>query len=249
MLQKFLTTFMSQQWEDLLFLHWATESAPLATKLPAELEIDLYQGQAWLSVVGFRLTNLRIKPFTKIPWKDFCEVNLRTYVKDSAGRCGVWFFSLDSSDLLAVTAARALYGLNYRVASMHSDISVNRVQYCSKTKLPFPRVEAEMSTACEQVGGISKVPKRGSLDYFLLERYRFWSARKFRGDLTTAQVNHPPYNFVRLSDAKYKGKLFKCQNLEEPITAPELIHYSKGFPVTASAPSWAFGIAGQANHK
>ena len=83
---------MSQQWEDLLFLHWATESAPLATKLPAELEIDLYQGQAWLSVVGFRLTNLRIKPFTKIPWKDFCEVNLRTYVKDSAGRCGVWFF-------------------------------------------------------------------------------------------------------------------------------------------------------------
>ena len=249
MLREFLTSFMSQQWEDLLFLHWPVSPDCLAFKLPPGLEPDLFDDEAWLSVVGFRLTQLRIKPFTQIPWRDFNEVNLRTYVKDSAGNKGVWFFSLDSSDLLAVLGARLMYGLNYRFSSIRSGFKSNTMGYRAETRFPSSGVQSELSTQCPHLRDEGEVPKKGTIDFFLLERYRFWSAKVYKGNLSTGQVSHPPYNPVRLSQAEYKGDLFRCQGLDEPVTKPALIHYCKGFPVTASAPSWAFGIAGQANHK
>mgnify|MGYP001574414195 CR=1 FL=1 len=249
MFQKFLTSFMSQQWEDLLFLHWHIDPKPLASKLPDGLALDLFEGQAWISVVGFRLTQLRIKPFTRIPWRDFNEVNLRTYVKDTKGRSGVWFLSLDSTDFLAALGARIMYGLQYRYASISGEVNRNTIGYSSETTLPSAGIKAELSTDCDLLREPFRASRRGTLEYFLLERYRFWSARKFQGDLSTGLVCHSPYKFVQLPNAHYLGDLFKCQGLEEPHTAPALVHYSKGFPVTASAPSWVFGIAGHANHR
>ena len=92
---------MSQNWEDILLLHCPVSPDELSPTIPEDLEIDLFNGQAWASVVGFRLTNLRISGLQVIPWSDFLEVNLRTYVKDREGRHGVWFHSLDFSISIA----------------------------------------------------------------------------------------------------------------------------------------------------
>ena len=111
MIQQLLNSFMSQRWEELLLLHWPVDFNKLIDSIPSDIELDLFEGRAWISVVGFKLTQLRISPFRWVPWPAFWEINLRTYVKDRNGKKGVWFYSLDSSDLLAVTGARLLYGL------------------------------------------------------------------------------------------------------------------------------------------
>ena len=249
MFQKFLHSFMAQKWENLLFLHWPVSKESLESTIPEDLEVDLFEGEAWLSVVGFRLSELRIKPFVQIPWKDFSELNLRTYVRDQAGRRGVWFYSLDSSDLLAVVGARLLYGLNYRYASIDHNQKNDFIEYTSETKSKRGGIKGSISSSSPAMKMVGEMAKAGTLNYFLLERYRFWSKQTYRGKLSSAQVRHRPYDAVCLDQADYQGELFSCQGFAEPNEDPRLIHYCQGFKVEASAPYWAFGIAGQANHR
>ena len=113
---------MVQRWSDLLLLHWPVSPEILRPTIPDDLDLDLFEGQAWASVVGFHLSGLRIHPVRWIPWGEFDEVNLRTYVKRADGKRGVWFYSLDSTDIFAVFGARILYGLDYR--SAHINLSL-----------------------------------------------------------------------------------------------------------------------------
>ena len=248
MLSRWLNSFMSQNWEDLLLLHWPIPAESLAPTIPADLEIDLHEGQAWASVVGFKLTNLRISPLTWIPWSDFWEVNLRTYVKDRNGRKGVWFHSLDSSDPLAMVGARLLYGLSYHFARIHQSRTENHLSYQSNRYGIGKSVPAYFQA---EIPPESENAKKADspLDRFLLERYRFWADRAFESSSSSARVMHPAYDAVKLVGCSYEGELFRSQGMEEPGGSPFLAHYCRGFPVQASAPSWAFGIAGQANQR
>ena len=116
MIKSFLNRFMSQNWEDLVMLHYRVNPAIIQGRLPDDLEVDTYEDEAWISVVAFRLSNLRIRPISWLKWSDFWELNLRTYIRDKKGRKGVWFFSLDSTDPIGVIGARMLYGLPYNNA-------------------------------------------------------------------------------------------------------------------------------------
>ena len=104
---------MQQQWANLAFLHWEISPAVLQETLPADLEVDTYDGRAWLGVVPFDMKGVtprhvpRFKPLT-----DFPEINVRTYViKD--GKPGVWFYSLDVTSPLPVSVARRFFLLPY----------------------------------------------------------------------------------------------------------------------------------------
>ena len=124
---QFLHSFMSQRWEDLLLLHWPIDQEIVRDTLPDDLDVDLFNGQAWLSVVGFKLSGLRISPIRWVHWPAFWEINLRTYVRDRYGKKGIWFYSLDSSDPLAVSGARMLYGLPYNYARTEGRINRNKI--------------------------------------------------------------------------------------------------------------------------
>ena len=80
-----------------------------------------------------RLSGLKIAPFRWIQWPGFWEINLRTYVKDKNGRKGIWFYSLDSSDLFAVIGARILYGLHYNYARTDGRIKDNQIFFHSRS--------------------------------------------------------------------------------------------------------------------
>ncbi len=249
-MQSQLKSFMFQKWEHLLFLHWPVDEKLLSASLPKDLRLDLYEGHAWVSVVGFRLTGLKVKPLTFIPWNDFSELNLRTYARDGAGNRGVWFYSLDASDPFSVIGAKVLYGLNYRFASMQFRLQENSISYSSKTRFSPPEVKGEIEAELPETLVKDRDSANGGLDRFLLERYRFWSSRKSgKSKSSSAKVSHEPYEAIRLKSAIYKGNLFACHGLEEPEETPACVHYCKGFEVEASAPEWAFSIAGQANHK
>jgi uncharacterized protein YqjF (DUF2071 family) len=248
MIRSFLDTFMSQFWGDLLLLHWPVPSEILRSSIPDDVELDTFEGQAWVSVVGFHLSGLRIRPFRWLPWGDFNEVNLRTYVRDSSGKRGVWFYSLDSTDLFAVAGAKMLYGLNYRYASISQNKKSDRLTYNSSTRSFSKQIHANFTGQLSLPFELNE-QANAPLDQFLLERYCFWAKRSWQKCSTTAVVRHRPYNGYRLENSSYKGKLFECHGIPEPRGNPALTHYCPGFPVEASAPQWVYMIAGQANQR
>ena len=239
---------MDQCWEDLLLLHWPVDESLIKKSLPPDLEVDLCEGQSWVSVVGFKLTGLRISPFRWLSWPGFWEINLRTYVRDKFGNKGIWFYSLDSSDELAVVGARMLYGLPYNYARTQGTSHKSKISFSSSRNFHHQSADAEFEGTFSTV---KKKPRHvhSKLDCFLLDRYRFWSRRKFSHTSGSAQVKHIPYDADYTLHAEYKGELFSSQGFDEPNSKPVLGHYCKGFPVQASAPSWMYSIAGHANHR
>lgn len=248
MMRSFLDDFMGQQWGDLLLLHWPVSIDVIKPTIPESLELDLFEGEAWASVVGFHLSNLRIKPIRWFQWGKFHEVNLRTYVRDKHGRSGVWFHSLDSTDLFAVLGARVLYGLNYRWAGIYQSKEENSIGYESCTRNFVEKIPAEINADLENPKNQAAIASE-PIDQFLLERYRFWAKRKWVDGTSSANVRHRPYDAIRIQNARYHGKLFRSQNMPEPEQSPTLAHFCRGFSVKASAPSWIYKIAGHANHR
>ena len=104
---------MQMNWLDLCFLHWPVRVADLRPFIPSALEVDSYDGWAWLALVPFTMTGVKPVGFPDIPGVSaFPEFNVRTYVRVRAVG-GVWFFSLDAGHPLAVRVARALFHLPY----------------------------------------------------------------------------------------------------------------------------------------
>jgi uncharacterized protein YqjF (DUF2071 family) len=160
---------MTQSWHHLLFAHWPVEAELLRAKLPAGLTLDLYDRQAWLGVVPFRMTNVAPRFVPALPFvSEFAELNVRTYVT-VGGKPGVYFFSLDAESAMAVTAARSLLHLPYFTADMSVRRDGARVDYASRRT---DSSAAPAAVRCAVSAGRSAVRSRtGSLDYFLTERY------------------------------------------------------------------------------
>jgi len=114
---------MTQRWNDLLFAHWPVSASQMGPLLPEGLQVDTFNGSAWLGVVPFWMDRIKVRGIPPIPGaRSFPELNLRTYVRDQhTGTPGVYFFSLDASNLLAVAAARTFYHLPYHWAEMRLD--------------------------------------------------------------------------------------------------------------------------------
>ena len=132
---------MRQRWERLTFLHWPFEPADVQRLLPKGLDVETYDGAAWVALVPFFM-RVATPGERRVPWaSNFCETNVRTYVRDGAGRSGIWFFSLDASRLGAVAAARATpYRLPYFWSSMRLGVRGSRVAYLSERRWPGPRL-------------------------------------------------------------------------------------------------------------
>ena len=117
---------MTQSWHDLLFAHWRVDVSEVRRAVPAAFDLDLFDGEAWLGVVPFYMTNVGLRATPALPWiSAFPELNVRTYVR-VADRPGVYFFSLDAARWLAVAAARAFLNLPYYAADMTRRASSRR---------------------------------------------------------------------------------------------------------------------------
>src|SRR5690349_5684736 len=158
---------MTQTWNDLLFAHWPVDRQTLRDRVPASFEVDLFDGQAWIGVVPFHMTNVTPRLVPALPWiSAFPELNVRTYVRVD-DKPGVFFFSLDAGNPLAVGAARTLLNLPYFTADMTVDVGATQITYSSRRKSPSP---AEFR-ATYRPRGARKPPVAGTLEYFLTERY------------------------------------------------------------------------------
>ena len=102
---------MRMRWTDLLFAHWPFDPAVLRPLVPAALELDTFDGVAWLGIVPFRMEDVAPRGLPAIPGVSvFPELNVRTYVRHEDLR-GVWFLSLDADSWPTVVGARRWFHL------------------------------------------------------------------------------------------------------------------------------------------
>ena len=140
---------MTQSWHDLLFAHWRVDVAEMRRVVPAAFDLDLFDGEAWLGIVPFHMTNVGFRAMPPIPWNSaFPELNVRTYVR-VADRPGVYFLSLDAVRWLAVAAARMLLNLPYYAADMRLEHDHAGLRYKSERRTN-PR--AQFEAAYEPLG-------------------------------------------------------------------------------------------------
>ncbi|MCB9876918.1 MAG: DUF2071 domain-containing protein [Planctomycetes bacterium] len=184
---------VTMRWQDLLFLHWPVDPAPLRAQLPPGLELETWQGRAWLGVVPFVMARTRFRRLPPVPTtRTFPELNVRTYVRqaDPADpRRGVWFFSLDAASRLAVEGARLGFGLPYFAATMRVDVAHGEVGYRSERQ--DRRGPPASFVASWRPHGDPFEAAAGSFEQFLVERYCLYAVR--RGRLVVGEIAHRPW--------------------------------------------------------
>ena len=180
---------MHQNWGKLLFMHWRIDAKLLRPLIPAQLEIDTFDGSAWIGVVPFTMWGIRASFLPAIPGTSaFHELNVRTYVHHR-GVPSVWFLSLDAANRLAVWGARTFYHLPYFNAQMSLAQTGNTISYSSVRK--DRRGEPAELQAIWTIGETLPAALPGSLDFFLTERYCLDSENN--GKLYRARIHHQPW--------------------------------------------------------
>jgi uncharacterized protein len=212
---------MTQTWNDLLFAHWPIDAAALRPVVPGTFEIDRFEGAAWLGIVPFHLTNVSPRFVPPLPWVSaFPELNVRTYVT-VGGKPGVFFFSLDAGNALAVGAARSLLNLPYFSAAMSVEVRPDGVRYASR-RLSTP--PAEFAGHYHGLGDRRSAPS-GTLEYFLTERYCLYavdhSYHAYRLD-----IHHPPWPLEAAAAEITCNTMAEAAGLRLPALPP-LLHFAK----------------------
>lgn len=222
---------MLQSWRRVSFLHWLYNPLLLQSHLPADLEIDTFDGMGWLGLTPFYLTGLRPPFLPSVRWlSDFPEMNLRTYVRGPAGP-GIWFFSLDAASAVAVLGARLTYGLPYHRATMEVRATETRVHYTSARTGAVADITVDVGEA---------ITRPDDLALFLTERYRLYTV--FLGGLATAPVEHQPWPLHRAALVSFKETVRRSAQLPE-APGPPLVHYSPGVDVRVGAPTRVGGFS------
>jgi len=215
---------MLQRWHEISFFHWSCEPGVLQGRLPAGLQLDRFDGKAWISLTPFLLTGLRPPLFPAALSFDFPEMNLRTYVVGPAGP-GIWFFSLDAGRLFAVVGARATYGLPYFSARMAVNIGATENLYWSR--------RASGAKATIRIAKEGRITEQSPLDVFLTARFRLYS--KYAGRLITAEVAHPPWVLNRIRVLEFEETVRRAMRVEFP-SQDFLGHHSPGVDTRIGRP-------------
>jgi uncharacterized protein YqjF (DUF2071 family) len=182
---------MFMRWEDLVFLHWPVGAEALRPLIPAGLELETFEGTAWLGVVPFRMTGIRARGLPAVPGTDrFLELNVRTYVR-CGGRAGVWFFSLDAEHPLAVGVARRWYHLNYLHALMWGETPETGWVHFRSKRTDARGSPAELDVAYRPSGAVFRA-LAGTFDAWCTERYCLYAADG-RGDVYRGEIHHAPW--------------------------------------------------------
>jgi uncharacterized protein YqjF (DUF2071 family) len=228
---------MRQLWQQLGFLHWPVDAAVIARLLPPGLEVDSYEGVAYVGIVPFTIPQTRVAQLGAPMAPAFHEINVRTYVHRGGRDPGVWFFSLDATSQLAVAGARVAYRLPYFMADIGIETTIDpatgllSLKYrCGRRRSP-----AAFHGRYFPVGPVAEAAP-GSLEFFLAERYLLYS---WSGDvLRTARVHHAPYPLQAGAAGDVVQTLTYVAGL--PLAAcqgtPPLVHYAHTVDVEIFGP-------------
>jgi uncharacterized protein YqjF (DUF2071 family) len=218
---------MRQNWRELLFAHWEWDPDEVQRSLPAGLAVDCFEGRAYLGIIPFFMVDVRPSGLPAIPWlSDFLEMNVRTYVVDPEGRPGVWFYSLDCNRPFAVVGARRLFHLRYEHARMKAQIGPESAVVYYDCK----RAGTTHNSHFEWLGaGPATRSEEGSLEQFLVERYRLFSENG--GRLFSGRVWHAPYDVGAAELMQWDVEPLRQAGFEAGTLPPDHVMLSPGVDV------------------
>jgi uncharacterized protein len=222
---------MTQRWNDLLFLHYEISPEKLRELVPEALTLDTYLRRAWISITPFWMNHLRPPGVPSVPFvSQFSEANVRTYVTVN-GKPGVYFFSLDASQLSAVWGGRIFYRLPYWHAAMKvKGRGSAQIEYRSKRSHgPQP---AEWRGSYGPVSA-AKRAYPGTIEHFLTERYCLYAISGKR--LYRADIHHLPWELQAAAVEIETNTIAQSIGIELPAAA-DLTHFSRTLKVLVWAP-------------
>jgi uncharacterized protein YqjF (DUF2071 family) len=218
---------MRMQWNDLCFLHWRVDAAQLRSLIPKALNLDTFAGEAWLGITPFWMSGVRPRLLPPIPgMSTFPELNVRTYVSLNH-KPGIWFFSLDADNSLAVRGARTMFYLPYFRADMAIDSEHTGFRYSS---IRGGKESVQFMARYWPTGPVFHSAP-GTLEFFLTERYCLYVANKegkiFRGD-----ISHRPWPLQR-ADAEIEiNTMASAAGITLP-SEPPTVHFAENVDVRA----------------
>lgn len=224
---------MRMNWHDLLFMHWPIEVDALRRLIPDELEIDTFDGQAWIGIVPFRMTGVAPRYAPNIPFmSSFPELNVRTYVTVN-GKPGVWFFCLEATNPIAVRVARKYFHLPYmdakiNLSNCNRDNTGKWIGYRSK-RTHVNELPAALRVDYRPIGTGYRA-KPGSLLEFLTARYCLYSSHQ--NQIYRGEIDHAPWELRDAQAIVKENTMTDWLGIQLPSEKP-LLHYSKLTKVVA----------------
>ncbi|HEX5474993.1 MAG TPA: DUF2071 domain-containing protein [Vicinamibacterales bacterium] len=211
---------MTQTWHDLLFAHWPVDPLVLRALVPPSLDLDVYDGRAWVGIVPFRMSHVVPRGVPSLPWVSaFPEMNVRTYVS-VGGKPGVYFFSLDATNALAVWTARTIFHLPYYRASMEIVHEEDAIAYRSHRHRSGAAFAGRYAPTSDP-----RPPTPGTLEYFLTERYCLYTLDG-RKRTCRVDIHHPPWPLQSAAAAIAVNTMALAAGVPLPATPP-LLHFSR----------------------
>ncbi len=207
-----------QEWNDAVFLHWKVNAEELKKFIPKDLEIDLIENSAWISLVAFDMENIRPRHLPAFPpISYFHEINIRTYVKFN-NKTGVYFLSIEGGKELSCRIAKNMSGLPYRYSRMKRKTGF----YTSENNSPKSNFELKFKVS-------KKLEHKTQTDLFLTERYALF--QDAGNCLNEFEIHHIewPIHEIEIENLKVDYPQFEDLIGKEP----DLVHYSSGVQVIA----------------
>jgi uncharacterized protein YqjF (DUF2071 family) len=221
---------LKQAWNDLLFTHWPVARDRLREHVPAFLELDLFDNEAWVSVTPFRLSDLSPRGIPALPvLSSFDEINVRTYVVHD-GMPGIYFFSLDANSAMAVGGASTLFHLPYYLADIRVEDDRGRISFRSSRKRGE---QAEFTAKYSPTGALFEATP-GTIEYFLTERYCLYT-QDSAANAYRVEVHHAPWQLQNAEAEISVNTMVDAAGLRLPSMAP-LLHYARRMDVITWAP-------------
>jgi len=222
---------MRQSWRDLLFAHWPLPVVAVRPLVPPAFELDVFAGDAWVSIVPFRMADVRPARLPALPWLSaFPELNVRTYVTapgPTGVKPGVFFFSLDAANPVAVAIARRFYHLPYYRAAIRLTEDARAMHYASLRTHPHA-APARFEARYVPTGGIEPA-RPGTLDHWLAERYCLYTTDA-RGRPYRAEIHHAPWPLQAAEAEIIENTVAAAGGVTLPDMAPRL-HFSRRLDV------------------
>ncbi len=212
---------MQQKWHNLLFAHWPVSPDMLRPLVPEPLQIDTFHGQAWLGVVPFRLSGIRLRWMPALPFvSSFTEINVRTYVT-LGDKPGVLFLSMDANNLPGTAIARPTFRVPYRYA----DVGISRCQdgyefHAARRVTGGP--DASFRGTYRPVS-LPFDAQPGSLEGWLTERYCYYSVAKER--VYRCEIAHAQWRLQRAWAIITENTMAGALGIELPDCEP-LLYYA-----------------------
>jgi hypothetical protein len=214
---------MKQTWHDLLFAHWPLPQAAVRPLVPPQLKLDTFDGQCWVGVVPFHMSEIQRRELPPLPGLSrFPELNVRTYVS-YGGKPGVYFFSLDAANLPAVWAARTFFHLPYFHAAIKVEDREERIHYSSRRYAG----RAEFRGSYRPTSQV-QLASPGTIDHWFTERYCLYTTH--RKQVYRGEIHHQQWPLQAAEAEIGNNSVAAAAGISPPVTQP-ILHFARKLEV------------------